>query len=186
MTPSAHYHHRRPVLTPDTRKQVHQVAPANLILCRLGVLARAEAVVEERQPSLTPAKLALYLSRVEVVILVEIGQQAGLHRTPTQAFPSLPARGWIVESRGKGEPAKVARRFLRRLSDDRQPEPLAYDFSDLPEGNSFFCSSVVLGACHAFLQGKPEKSGGVGPVYGGPTVAASTDIGGRAPFREPR
>src|SRR5258708_5331230 len=68
---------------------------------------------------------------LEVVILVEIRQQSGLHRMPPQALLGQPARCRVVHGEEVSEPAEVVSGFLNRQSDDRNAQAAADDACDV-------------------------------------------------------
>src|SRR5258708_1763384 len=68
---------------------------------------------------------------LEVVILVEIRQQSGLHRMPPQALLGQRARCRVVHGEEVSEEAEVFAGLLDRQRDDRNAQAATNDASDL-------------------------------------------------------
>jgi hypothetical protein len=84
----------------------------------------------------------------EIARPIEIGNQPGLLRLPTQQFPSSLTRGRAVDRCETRKPAKVVGGFLRGLADDRHVQTAADHASDVSERHTFIGDPMIPGCRH--------------------------------------
>jgi hypothetical protein len=119
-------------------------------------------------------------SGFEIALMVEIGNQSGLRRLPSQLFPGSLARGRAVKCCEMREPLKMAGRFLGSLAHDRHVQAATDYASNVSEWHAFVGDCVIPGPCGLFLNHKPVEMSGIEPVHRGPAVEPLTHTGRNA------
>src|SRR5208337_1149825 len=109
-------------------------------------------------------------SGFEIARPVEIGNQPGLFRLPSQQFASSLTRSRVIERREMREPVEVVGCFLGGLADDRYVQSAADHASDVSERHAPFGDPMVAGSCGTLLERQPEEMRSIKPVHGGPAV----------------
>src|SRR5215471_7486480 len=113
---------------------------------------------------------------------VDVGDQSGPLRLPSQLVARPGARSWAVHDNEMRQPAEVIGGFVGSLADRWHAEASADHAGDFAEGNPLFGDSVVTGSRPAFLEREPVKNGGVQAVDRRPAVRAIAHKGGNALF----
>ena len=119
---------------------------------------------------------------VEVMALVQVRDERGLHGMPSQLLLGQGAGGRAVQRDDGAEEAEVVVGLLTRDGGDWQPQVLSDDLGDVPKRHALFTDPVQSRAGRGGFQGQPEQMRGVKAVHGGPSVGPTAHIG-RDTFR---
>src|SRR5581483_4818773 len=114
--------------------------------------------------------------RLEIVGLVEVGEQARVCRTPSRSLLRLGAGGRAVNFREPGEPAEVGGGFFGRFADEGDVQATGDDFGDVAKLDALVGDAVVSGSRGAVFQREPEEARRVEAMDRGPAVAAVSDV----------
>ncbi len=88
----------------------------------------------------------------EIVRMVEIGNQPGLCRAPSQPFLRLRAGSGAVDTNEERKPAKMVGCLFLRLGDDRQVQAAADYLSDFSKRYALVRNPVIDGSGGSLLQ----------------------------------
>src|SRR4051812_25458875 len=104
-------------------------------------------------------------SALEISWPVDIRDQPGLLRLPSQCCLRPRVRSRRVHSCEPREPSEMLARLVGRQRDDGQAEATADHGCDFLERNAFLIDSVIGAALNSFLKCEPIETRGINPVH---------------------
>ena len=108
--------------------------------------------------------------------LLQIGNQPRTRGVPTKLLLRALTRRRYVEPGKHCQPAKMFRRFFRRLTDYRNIQSLTNHFGNLSKRYTFFGNRVITRAGGTFLQREPIKPGRIESMHGRPAIESIAHI----------
>src|SRR5438270_9764442 len=109
-------------------------------------------------------------SLFEIVFRVQIGNNPGLNRSPSQLFLRQRAGSRAVDAKEASDPAKMRGCCLGRFADDRYIQATADCLSDLSSRYAFVGDAVIRGSSTTFLKHEPVEMSSIEPVHRGPAI----------------
>src|SRR5580658_2371202 len=106
----------------------------------------------------------------EIVVGVQVGNQPGLYRPPSQSRLCLRARSRTVDTKEVSDPAKMIGCFLARFADNRYVQATADCLSDLSSRYALVGDAVIRGTSNTFLKHKPVKVSRIEPMHRWPAI----------------
>src|SRR6266550_2595155 len=109
-------------------------------------------------------------SLFEIVFRVQIGNNPGLNRSPSQSFLRQRAGSRAVDAEEARDPAEMIGCCLVRLADDRYVQATADCLSDLSSRYALVGDAVIRGSSTTFLNYEPIEMSSIEPVHRGPAI----------------
>ena len=106
----------------------------------------------------------------EIVLLLQIGNEARLNRSPSQPFLRLRAGSRAVHTKEESDPAKMIGCFLARLADERYVQASSDNFCDFPSRHALVGHAVIPTSSRTLLEHEPVKMSSIQPMHGGSAV----------------
>src|SRR6266576_5400138 len=111
------------------------------------------------------------VSRVfEIVLRVQIGNNPGLNRSPSQPFPGQRAGSRAVNAKEASDPAKMISCCLVRFADDRYVQATADCLGDLSSRYALGGDAVIRSSSSTSLKHEPVKVSRIEPMHRGPAI----------------
>src|SRR5579864_3820345 len=106
----------------------------------------------------------------EIVLCVQIGNNPGLNRPPSQPFPRQRAGSRSVDAKESSDPAKMIGCFIGRFADDRYVQTTTDCLGDLSSRYALVGDAVICGSSTTFFEHEPIEMSSIEPVHRGPAI----------------
>jgi hypothetical protein len=116
----------------------------------------------------------------EIVFRIQISNEPGLNRSPSQPLLRQRAGSRSVHTKEQSDPAKMIGCFLASLADDRYVQVPADDLGDLSSRYALVGNAVIPRSGGAFLEHEPVEMSSIVPMHRGPAVEPVAYIRGNA------